>query len=54
MATSERQKRIAMLAKRNELDAREAEYRALVTKYGSNRHAKRRARAEVRKKSSKA
>lgn len=40
----------AMLAERNELDARDVRYRKLVAEYGGNRHARRRARAEVRKK----
>lgn len=41
---------IAMLTKRAELDATEARYRKLAAVYGGNRRARRRARAEVRKK----
>lgn len=39
-----------LLTARAELDEREARYRQLVTKYGSNRRARRKARAEVNKK----
>lgn len=46
-----RQRVAVFLAERNELDRREARYRQLVAQYGSNRRARRRARAEVRKRS---
>jgi hypothetical protein len=41
--------RVALLTGKAALDAREAKYRQLVVLYGGNRRAKRRARAEVRK-----
>jgi hypothetical protein len=44
-----RQRAAAMLAKRGELDAREAKFRQLAAIYGGNRLARRRARAELRK-----
>jgi len=38
-----------MLAEKARLDIQEAKYKQLVTKYGGNRKARRRARAEVRR-----
>lgn len=42
--------RVALLTGKAELDAREALYRKLAAEYGGNRRARRRARAETRKK----
>jgi hypothetical protein len=44
--------RVGLLTGRAELDVREATYRKLVAQYGGNRRARRRARAEVRRKKS--
>lgn len=44
-----RERVAAMLTGRSDIDAREAKYRQLVAQYGGNRRARRRARAEIRK-----